>query len=74
MQSKYKNICQRVIYIDPETKERIKKDKKKFGSLEDAIIEAKRINALKINIHKVVAYKCNFCFKYHIGKNKTLLK
>jgi len=74
MQQKYKNICQRVLYIDPITKNYIKKDKRKFDSLEDAITEAKRINGLKINIHKVVAYKCNFCFKYHIGKNRTLLK
>ena len=70
----YKNVCERILYIDPETKEYIKKKKKQFETLDDAIAESKRINNLKINIHKVVAYKCKFCFKYHIGKNKTILK
>lgn len=73
MQYKYKNICQRLLYIDPITKEYIKKDKIKFNTLDEAIEEAKRINSLGKNIHKVVAYKCSVCHKYHIGKNKTLL-
>lgn len=45
------------------------KPKKKFNTLDEAIIEAKRINSLPQTITKKVSYKCKICFKYHIGSN-----
>ncbi len=49
-------------------------EKEQFSTLDEAIEVAKKINKRPQQIHKTVAYKCNVCFKYHIGKNKTLLK
>ena len=37
----------------------------KFETLE----YAKKVNSLDHIIHKVVAYKCTKCYKYHIGRN-----
>lgn len=34
----------------------------------------KTINVFPETIHKVVSYKCNICFKYHIGRNGKELK
>lgn len=45
------------------------KNKKKFDTLDEAIIEAKKANAMPHRIHKVVSYKCKECHKYHIGRN-----
>ena len=73
-QIKYKNVCQKLLYIDPVNGERVKSDKKKYDTLDDAIVAAKDINKKGQNIHKVVAYKCSVCFKYHVGRNQTLLK
>jgi DNA-directed RNA polymerase subunit M/transcription elongation factor TFIIS len=73
-QIKYKNVCQKLLYIDPVSGERVKSDKKKYDTLDDAIVAAKDINKKGQNIHKAVAYKCSVCFKYHVGRNKTLLK
>lgn len=50
------------------------KSKKKFNTLDEAIAEAKRINALPQTITKKVAYKCGICFKYHIGSNHKTIK
>lgn len=48
--------------------------KKKFKTLDDAIKAAKKCNLQEKRIHKLVAYKCNKCFMYHIGSNGKLLK
>ena len=45
------------------------KFKKKFNTLDDAIAQAKIINSGDFIIHKVVAYKCKLCLKYHLGRN-----
>ena len=50
------------------------KDKKKFDTLDEAISAAKKVNSKDNIIHKVVGYKCNVCFKYHIGRNGSELK
>ncbi len=51
------------------------KPKHKFKTDKEAITEAKRINLLPYTIHKFVAYKCNKCSNYHIGKtNKEINK
>jgi len=48
--------------------------KKKYETLDDAIEAAKNINSKDTIIHKVVAYKCPKCYKYHIGRNGKELK
>jgi len=45
------------------------KYKKKFNTLDDAIYQAKIVNSSDFTIHKVVAYKCRICLKYHLGRN-----
>lgn len=45
------------------------KPKLKFETLDDAIEHAKRVNSKDHIIHKVVAYKCSKCHKYHVGRN-----
>jgi len=50
------------------------KSKVKFNTMNDAIAEAKKLNLQPKRIHKLVAYKCSKCFKYHIGNNGRLLK
>jgi hypothetical protein len=60
--------CQTIERYD-ENHNPIFKPKRKFESLELAIKYAKKINSLEHTIHKVVAYKCKKCCKYHIGRN-----
>ena len=60
--------CQTKEYIN-ENGEWVMKPKHKFDTLDDAIKAAKNENSKSERIHKVVAYKCNSCFKYHIGRN-----
>jgi hypothetical protein len=45
------------------------KPKVQYDTLDEAIKVAKIENAKSHHIHKLVAYKCNSCFKYHIGRN-----
>ena len=45
------------------------KKKRAFNTLEEAITEAKKVNSGDFIIHKVVAYRCDYCFKFHLGKN-----
>ncbi len=52
----------------------IYKLKKKFDTLDQAIAHAKLVNSNDHVIHKVVAYKCKSCFKYHVGRNGKILK
>lgn len=47
--------------------------KTKLNTDKEAIAEAKRLNSKPNQIHKVLAYKCAICGKYHVGKSlKTL--
>ena len=72
-QKKFKNnVCKTFSHIG-ENGEKVWKDKVKFLTLDDAIIEAKRMNNLPKTIHKLVAYKCTVCHKYHIGRNGKLI-
>jgi len=50
------------------------KPKKKFNTMDDAISVAKYENSKPRHTHKVIAYKCKFCHKFHIGRNGKLLK
>lgn len=52
----------------------IYKLKKKFDTLDQAIAHAKIVNSNDHVIHKVVAYKCKVCYKYHVGRNGSILK
>jgi len=47
----------------------VMRPKKQFDTLDKAIAVAKIENAKPEHLHKVVAYKCNICYKYHIGRN-----
>lgn len=60
--------CQTLERYD-ENHNPILKPKLKFETLDLAIKYAKKINSLDHIIHKVVAYKCKKCHKYHIGRN-----
>lgn len=50
------------------------KPKKAFFTLESAIIHAKEMNAREDRTEKVVAYKCNTCHRYHVGRNGNTIK
>lgn len=50
------------------------KYKKAFETLDLAIAEAKKLNALDDHTMKLVGYKCSYCCKYHIGRNGKLIK
>ncbi len=65
--------CQKIESYD-ENFNPIYKDKKKFETLEDAILAAKKVNSKEHIINKVVSYKCDFCHKFHIGRNGKELK
>ena len=66
------NACRTLLYIKDDQK--FFKDKKKFETQDDAIKYCKTINSKPNQIHKVVPYRCNFCGKYHIGRNGSLIK
>lgn len=47
--------------------------KKAFETLDDAIEQARKMNSNGQQIHKVIAYKCPLCHKYHVGRSKKEL-
>jgi hypothetical protein len=47
--------------------------KKPFDNENDAVNAARYLNSQIYTIHKMVAYKCRECGKWHIGKNNTEL-
>jgi hypothetical protein len=59
--------------IDPLGREIII-EKRKYNTLDEAIEVAKSINLKENRELKLVAYKCRYCFKYHIGKNGKIVK
>jgi hypothetical protein len=61
--------CFKIEYYDKDGNP-VRKPKKSFDTLDCAIKYAKKINVKESTIHKVVAYKCPYCYKYHIGKSK----
>lgn len=48
-------------------------EKKSFESERDALKMARFLNTKENVIHKMVAYKCSKCGKWHIGSNSTVL-
>ena len=47
--------------------------KKSFETELDAVTMARYLNSRDNVIHKMVAYKCRECGKWHIGRNNTEL-
>jgi transposase-like protein len=60
--------CQTLIRIESDGT-KVYKDKVKFETLDEAIEECKKLNALPHRINKIVSYKCKHCHKYHVGRN-----
>ena len=50
------------------------REKKKYSSLDDAILVAKKVNLDPSRPRKVIAYKCPHCHKYHIGRGLKKMK
>jgi len=49
------------------------KFKKAYDTLDEAILSAKKQNAQERTVEKLEAYKCTYCYKYHIGRNGKLI-
>lgn len=67
----HSNVCDKILYKKDGVL--VKTPKRKFQTLDLAVIEAKRLNMNDKQIHKAVAYKCASCGSYHVGKNNTLI-
>lgn len=68
------NSCLRFSHIDTNGNP-VYKSKRVFDTDKDAIVYAKKVNVMNADhlIHKLVAYKCPNCGKWHIGRTTTLL-
>jgi len=71
-QTVYKNVCTRLVSVNPDGSE-VREPKVAFDTLDRAIVAAKSLNSRNNATHKAVAYKCNKCFKYHVGRSKSPL-
>lgn len=65
-------ICDTLVRTDPDGTKTYKK-KKAYDTLDEAILEAKKRNASDKQIQKLEAYKCTYCYKYHIGRNGKII-
>ncbi len=65
-------ICDTLVRTEPDGKKVFKK-KESFNTMDEAILAAKKMNCKEMTIHKLFAYKCTYCRKYHIGRNGKLL-
>lgn len=65
-------ICDTLIKTDPDGRKHFK-PKRAYNTLDDAIAEAKKLNALSDHTQKLVSYKCTYCWKYHIGRNGKII-
>lgn len=64
--------CHTISHFD-ERGNTVFKEKQRFKTLDDAIVVAKIMNRNDDREFKVVAYKCQYCYQYHIGKNGNLV-
>ena len=64
--------CTTFKYIG-ENGEKVEKPKKQFETEEDAFKQACYYNAYGSTIHKLAAYKCWSCGKWHIGRTPHVL-
>ena len=68
-----KNIqCQTFTYYDKDGN-KVMKPKKAYDTDKEAIKQAWVMNAHSDTIHKLVAYKCKKCGKWHIGRTDKIL-
>jgi hypothetical protein len=63
--------CRKEVIVDGV---RVYEDKMKYGTLEEAITACKVLNSYDDRVQKLVSYKCKECFKFHIGRNGSLIK
>lgn len=52
---------------------KVMKPKKKYATDEEAIKQARWMNTKPETIRKYIAYKCNNCHHWHIGKGDKIL-
>jgi len=64
--------CMTLYYYDKDGN-RHEKPKKSYETDKEAIYQARILNSLPTTIHKLVAYKCPSCLKWHIGRTKKEL-
>ena len=55
--------------FNAETGKVIAKPKERYETLDDAIKACKELNTRPDRVEKIVSYKCDFCHKYHTGRN-----
>ena len=67
-------IYQKLVYIDSKTNKKVFKNKKKYKHPEETLRVVKIMNNSDKQIHKVEAYKCTTCLRFHIGKTKKKLE
>lgn len=65
--------CDTLIRIDPDGR-KIYKPKKVYETQDAAILDAKFLNSLKHRIMKVAPYRCEYCKKFHLGRNGKEIK
>lgn len=70
---KGKSECDRILYYDKDGKP-VKTRKKQFRTFEDAVKTAKKMNSSPAQIHKIMAYKCKHCLKFHVGNSDKIIK
>jgi len=64
--------CNTLVRIETDGT-KVFKEKRKFETLDEAIEECKKLNALPHRISKIVSYKCKHCHKYHTGRNGKVI-
>lgn len=67
-----KNRCQTISYYD-ELGRPVLKNKFKYLTHDKAVQACKTLNLKEGQVRKLITYKCNICFKYHIGRNSTVI-
>ncbi len=72
MSKKVKHKCTTFSHFD-EDGNIVEKNKICYDTDKEAIEAARRVNLKEKTIHKMVAYKCDVCHKWHIGKSKRIL-
>lgn len=72
MNKKVKHKCTTFSHID-EDGHIVEKNKICYDTDKEAIEVARRINLKEKTIHKMVAYKCDVCHLWHIGKSRRIL-
>ena len=73
MEKRENNSHWMILTYNPDGTPNQTKAKKAYDNDKDAISAARRINAFGHDIHKMTTYKCNFCGKWHVGHNHTIL-